>query len=93
MPLLEALEREFRRMSGVTIAREAWQLDQVPEHLKMTFRVVDGQNKRLEESKSLADLQLKLKGKVRETLSKVAEVGLRKTGANRMGFWRVTANF
>ena len=93
MPLLEALEREFRRMSGVTIAREAWQLDQVPEHLKMTFRVVDGQNKRLEESKSLADLQLKLKGKVRETLSKVAEVGLEKQGLTEWDFGELPQTF
>ncbi len=28
-------------MTGVTIDREAWQWDQVPDHLKITFRVVD----------------------------------------------------
>ncbi|MDU7870463.1 MAG: DUF3418 domain-containing protein, partial [Pantoea sp.] len=34
MPLLDALSREFRRMTGVTLERENWQWDQVPDHLK-----------------------------------------------------------
>ncbi|SUC46932.1 ATP-dependent RNA helicase HrpA [Providencia stuartii] len=38
--LLDKLERELRRMTGVTVERDAWQLDQLPSHLKMTFRVV-----------------------------------------------------
>nr|VXZ85258.1 ATP-dependent RNA helicase HrpA [Klebsiella pneumoniae] len=41
LPLLDSLERELRKMTGVTIDREAWQWDQVPDHLKITFRVVD----------------------------------------------------
>lgn len=93
MPLLDALEREFRRMSGVTIDRDAWQLQQVPEHLKMTFRVVDGHNKKLEEGKSLAALQLKLKGKVRETLSKVADIGLEKQGVTEWDFGELPQTF
>ncbi|MGO2367776.1 MAG: ATP-dependent RNA helicase HrpA, partial [Serratia sp. (in: enterobacteria)] len=40
LPLLDALERELRRMTGVTVSRDDWQWDQVPDHLKMTFRVV-----------------------------------------------------
>ncbi|MBN0903201.1 DUF3418 domain-containing protein, partial [Pseudomonas aeruginosa] len=33
LPLLDSLERELRKMTGVTIDREAWQWDQVPDHL------------------------------------------------------------
>ena len=53
MPLLDALEREFRRMTGTTIDREDWNWDQVPDHLKITFRVVDDKNKKLQEGRSL----------------------------------------
>ncbi|WP_117085667.1 DUF3418 domain-containing protein, partial [Klebsiella pneumoniae] len=56
LPLLDSLERELRRMTGVTIDREAWQWDQVPDHLKITFRVVDEKNKKLQEGRSLQDL-------------------------------------
>ena len=40
-PLLDGLERELGRMRGVTIPRDAWELDRLPEHLTVTFRVVD----------------------------------------------------
>jgi ATP-dependent helicase HrpA len=63
-PLLDSLERELRRMTGVTIDREAWQWDQVPDHLKITFRV-DEKNKKLQEGRSLQDLKDALKGKCR----------------------------
>ncbi len=36
--LLDKLEKELRRMTGVTIERDSWQLEQVADHLKMTFR-------------------------------------------------------
>ena len=49
LPLLDSLGRELRRMTGVTIDREAWQWDQVPDHLKITFRVVDEKNKKLQD--------------------------------------------
>ncbi len=34
MPLLDAMEKELRRMTGVTVLREDWKLDQLPAHLK-----------------------------------------------------------
>ncbi|ERK17505.1 ATP-dependent helicase HrpA [Pantoea sp. AS-PWVM4] len=86
LPLLDALEREFRRMTGVTIDREAWQWDQVPDHLKMTFRVVDEHNRKLQEGKDLHQLKQALKGKVQETLSKVADDGLEQSGLHIWSF-------
>ena len=35
------LERELGRMRGVHIPREAWELDRLPDHLTVTFRVLD----------------------------------------------------
>ena len=86
LPLLESIEREFRRMSGVTLEREAWQWDQVPDHLKITFRVVDENNRRLAEGKDLDALKQQLKGKVQETLSKVADDGLEQSGLHIWSF-------
>ncbi len=47
LPLLDSLERELRRMTGVTVDREDWHWDQVPITWKITFRVVDDKNKKL----------------------------------------------
>ena len=38
-PLLEALSRYLRSLTGVHVPREAWDLDKVPAHLRPTFRV------------------------------------------------------
>src|SRR5258705_4109228 len=70
--LLEALERELRRLTGVTVPREEWDLSRVPEHLKMSFRIVDDAGTVLAESKSLADLRQRLAPKVQATVAEVA---------------------
>jgi ATP-dependent helicase HrpA len=86
MPLLDALEKELRKMTGVTVSREEWQWDQVPDHLKITFRVVDEKNKMLREGKDLAALRQQLKEKVQETLSAVADDGIEQSGLHLWSF-------
>lgn len=72
-PLLDSLEKELRRMTGVEVLREDWKLEQVPEHLKVTYRAVDHRNRKLKESQDLYELKEQLKEKVQQTLSKVAD--------------------
>lgn len=73
MPLLDALEKELKRMTGVAIQREDWNWQQVPDHLKVTYRVVDHRQRKLNEDKDLYALKESLKAKVQETLSQVAD--------------------
>ncbi|HGH8118575.1 ATP-dependent RNA helicase HrpA [Vibrio cholerae] len=73
MPLLDAMEKELRRMTGVTVLREDWKLDQLPAYLKITYRAVDHRNRKLNESCDLHELKESLKEKVQETLSQVAD--------------------
>lgn len=73
MPLLDAMEKELRRMTGVTVLREDWKLDQLPAHLKITYRALDHRNRKLNESCDLHELKESLKEKVQETLSQVAD--------------------
>ncbi|EJL7001267.1 ATP-dependent RNA helicase HrpA [Vibrio cholerae] len=73
MPLLDAMEKELRRMTGVTVLREDWKLDQLPAHLKITYRAVDHRNRKLNENCDLHELKESLKEKVQETLSQVAD--------------------
>ncbi|MGD8204757.1 ATP-dependent RNA helicase HrpA [Pantoea sp. FN0305] len=93
MPLMDALEREFRRMTGVTIDRDAWQWDQVPDHLKITFRVLDEHNRKLKEGKDLTALKTALKSKVQETLSKVADDGLEQSNLHIWSFGDLPSQF
>ncbi|EOV8410158.1 ATP-dependent RNA helicase HrpA [Providencia stuartii] len=84
--LLDKLERELRRMTGVTVERDAWQLDQLPSHLKMTFRVVGEKNKTIAEGQDLDELKNRLKEKVQETLSEVVDDGIEQSGLHIWSF-------
>ncbi|EQB99064.1 helicase, atp-dependent (atp-dependent helicase hrpa) [Photorhabdus temperata subsp. temperata M1021] len=84
--LLDSLERELRRMTGVTVSRDDWQLEQVPDHLKMTFRVAGEKNRTIAEGKDLAALKVRLKEKVQETLSAVADDGIEQSGLHIWSF-------
>ncbi|MFH0211351.1 ATP-dependent RNA helicase HrpA [Vibrio alginolyticus] len=85
-PLLDSLEKELRRMTGVEVLREDWNLEQVPEHLKVTFRAVDHRNRKLKEHKDLHELKESLKDKVQETLSKVADDDIEQQGLHTWSF-------
>ncbi|HEX6497889.1 MAG TPA: ATP-dependent RNA helicase HrpA [Micromonosporaceae bacterium] len=80
-PLLDTLERQLRALTGVSVPRDAWQLDRVPEHLKPTFRVLDEDGGTLAEGKDLAALQGRLRGQVRASLSAAASAeGIERRG-------------
>jgi len=92
-PLLDSLEREFRRMTGTTIDREEWRWDMVPDHLKMTFRVVDEHHKKLSEGKNLAELKAALKDKIQHTLSAVADDGIEQSGLHIWSFGQLPESY
>ncbi|EGP05468.1 ATP-dependent RNA helicase HrpA [Pasteurella multocida subsp. multocida str. Anand1_goat] len=85
-PLLESLIYELRRMTGVTVEAENWQLDQLPSHLKMTFRVIDDKGKKIAESMDLDNLKFQLKDQVQESISAVADDGIEQSGIHVWNF-------
>lgn len=84
--VLDKLEKELRRMTGVTVDRDAWQLDQLPVHLKMTYRVIGEKNKTIAEGQDLDILKNNLKEKVQETLSEVVDDGIEQSGLHIWSF-------
>ncbi|ALP39546.1 ATP-dependent RNA helicase HrpA [Aeromonas schubertii] len=85
-PLLDAMERHLKRMTGVSVDREAWDWSGVPDHLKLTFRVVDERQRKVAESKDLLALKESLRGKVQETLSRVADDDIEQSGLTLWSF-------
>ncbi|HUJ06892.1 MAG TPA: DUF3418 domain-containing protein, partial [Streptosporangiaceae bacterium] len=69
--LLDALGAELRRMSGVTIPADAWDLSRLPAHLRLTFRVVDDGTV-LASGKDLEALRDELRPQLRERLADAA---------------------
>lgn len=80
LPLLDSLEKELLRMTGCRVARDEWNWGQVADHLKMTFRVVDHQHKKIQESKNLDELKLQLAEQVQQNLSHIVQDEIEQQG-------------
>ncbi|HEX9064463.1 MAG TPA: ATP-dependent RNA helicase HrpA [Streptosporangiaceae bacterium] len=73
-----ALAAELTRMSGVPVPPDAWDLDKLPPHLRVTFRITnDGEV--LAAGKDLDELRDRLRPRLRERLADAA-AGLTRTG-------------
>ena len=68
-PLLDGLERELGRMRGIHIPRDAWELDRLPEHLTVTFRVLDEAGTEIARGTDLDVLRETLAPAVRDELA------------------------
>ncbi|GGZ16820.1 ATP-dependent RNA helicase HrpA [Streptomyces nitrosporeus] len=71
-PLPATLARELQRMVGVPVSADDFDLSRVPDHLKITFRIVDERRRKVAEDKDLEALKLRLRPKARQALSKAA---------------------
>ncbi|MGA4803545.1 ATP-dependent RNA helicase HrpA [Streptomyces lavendulocolor] len=72
-PLTVTLARELQRMVGVPVDAGDFDLSRVPDHLKITFRIVDERRRNLAEDKDLEALKLRLRPKALQALSKAAQ--------------------
>jgi ATP-dependent helicase HrpA len=71
-PLPDAIGAELRRLTGTVVPRDAWQPSQVPDHLRMNFRVLDEHGAVVSEGRDLTALQRQLAPKVQATISAAA---------------------
>jgi ATP-dependent helicase HrpA len=78
-PLLPALDRELRRSAAVVVPAGAWRPDQVPDHLRATFRVLDDAARPLATGKDLAALKAQVAPQARASLARAASE-LERTG-------------
>ncbi len=68
-PLLPALQRELRRRSGVSVPIDAFDLDKLPAHLRMTFAVESTDGTELARGKDLRALQERLTTPARQAVA------------------------
>ncbi|MFM2481215.1 ATP-dependent RNA helicase HrpA [Celerinatantimonas sp. YJH-8] len=69
--LVDAMAHQLLRMTGVRIDPESWDDTQLPDHLRMNFKIID-QGKLVAQGRDLTSLQHQLKGRVTEQLNKTA---------------------
>ncbi|MFK3985538.1 ATP-dependent RNA helicase HrpA [Micromonospora sp. NPDC050397] len=71
-PLPLTLARELKRMVGVPVTADDFDLSRVPDHLKITFRITDERRRKVAEDKDLEALKVRLRPKARQALSQAA---------------------
>lgn len=79
-PLLEAVQRELHRRSGVLVPIDAFDLDKLPSHLRVTFAVEGADGTELARGKDLDALQHELATPVRRAVADAVAEGLDRSG-------------
>jgi ATP-dependent helicase HrpA len=69
--LLDALGAELGRLGGTRIPREAWDTSRLPDHLRITYRVMDGDHE-LARGKDLDALRRQLRPRLAEMVTDAA---------------------
>lgn len=67
-PLITALTDKLRRMTGVTVPADAWDLSQLDSYLRMNFAVVNDHGQLLASSRDLDALKQQLQSRVKQAL-------------------------
>ncbi|MFF7949379.1 ATP-dependent RNA helicase HrpA [Streptomyces griseorubiginosus] len=83
-PLTVTMARELKRMVGVPFDAEDFDQSRIPDHLRITFRIVDERRRKLAEAKDLEALRLQLKPKARQALSQAAAATATREGGESL---------
>jgi ATP-dependent helicase HrpA len=71
-PLAEVLAAALRRTAGEAIAADDFELDRVPDHLRIRFSVEDDDGMAVATGRDLGTLQQRLRGQVRAAVARAA---------------------
>lgn len=78
--LLESLQRELKRRSGILVPIDAFDLEKLPPHLRVTFAVESADGTEVARGKDLDALQTQLAAPVRQAVAKAVAGELERTG-------------
>jgi ATP-dependent helicase HrpA len=79
-PVLTALQRELRRRTGILVPIDAFDLDKLPAHLRVTFAVDSPEGVEIARGKDLPALQQRLAASARRAVADTVAAELERTG-------------
>jgi ATP-dependent helicase HrpA len=83
-PLLDVLARRLATLSGEPVATADFDLAKVPDHLRVRFRIEDGDGAEVASGRDLAELRRRLGGRVRRAVADAAP-GIERRGLTGWG--------
>lgn len=69
VPFTEAVAAVIKKLAHVPVSKDDFDLDRVPPHLRVTFRVVDGKGREVDSDKDLRALQGRLSERARDAVA------------------------
>ena len=79
-PLLQSLQRVLQRLSGVLVPVDAFDLDKLPSHLRVTFAVESADGAEVARGKDLDALQERLAAPMQQAVAEAVADGLERSG-------------
>jgi ATP-dependent helicase HrpA len=79
-PLLQSLQRALQRRTGVLVPIDAFDLDKLPSHLRVTFAVESVDRREVARGKDLEALQEQLAAPARQAVAQAVAGGLERSG-------------
>ncbi|WNG87439.1 ATP-dependent RNA helicase HrpA [Mycobacterium sp. ITM-2016-00317] len=79
-PLLDAVQRELRRRTGILVPIDAFDLDKLPPHLRVTFAVESPDGTVVSRGKDLGELRRTLAAPTRQAVAATVAGGLERKG-------------
>ncbi len=79
-PLLDAVQRELRRRTGILVPIDAFDLDKLPPHLRVTFAVETADGSVVARGKDLDELQRRLAAPTRQAVAATVAGDLERRG-------------
>jgi ATP-dependent helicase HrpA len=79
-PLLQSVQRALQRLSGVLVPIDAFDLDKLPAHLRVTFAVESSDGAEVARGKDLEALQERLAAPARQAVAAAVANGLERSG-------------
>lgn len=91
-PLVQSLAKQLLRMTGVKVESEDWDLNAIPAHLLMNFKVLNEEGELLAQGRDLKALQYNLQGQVKQTLVETAGDDIERDGLTAWTFGELPAS-
>ena len=79
-PLLQSLQRALQRRTGVLVPIDAFDIDKLPSHLRVTFAVESADGTEVGRGKDLEALQEQLAAPARQAVAEAVADGLERSG-------------
>jgi ATP-dependent helicase HrpA len=85
-PLILALSEQLKAMTGVHVPEDAWSEENLPDHLKMNFQVLDENGRTVDSGRDLARLQRRHGGKEQTSYHQLPVADMERDGIRDWDF-------